>query len=523
MVREVAWALSYAHAQGVVHRDVKPDNILLEKGTERALVADFGIAQVGMDPVLPESGHVVGTAEFMSPEQATGASVDGRSDLYSLGLVGYYAVSGRVPFEDASAEIVLAKHVSEPPAPLASVAPHVSTLFARVIDRCLRKSPAERFADGGAVADALAQELAIDRTTPVPLRVFIRKLREMAQSVGSGVAFVLIFLTPGLAAAVFRGSLFAVLGVLSVTGVITGIIAGMLSLQARKVLKAGFTPEEARLALQQDVLERNEEFRFDVGARETPVDKLLKGAGILGLFGGFAAMGVGAALGGPESLLVGGALAIGGGVLSGLVQSVRARRRADLVGERWLRLWSGKVGDLLFKIGALGVRPTDSPAIAGHRPTEMVIGIAAGRLYETLPKEARAGLPGLPETVRKLEEDARALRGQVAELDHVLVEIGDQAPSEEAEERERVRTSVQETRDQAEARLRSAVAALETIRIGLLRMHAGESVLQSVTMELKAAKSLSEDMVNLLEGHREVERLLAERRATGTFRILGDQ
>ena len=64
---------------------------------------------------------------------------------------------------------------------------------------------------------------------------------------------------------------------------------------------------------------------------------------------------------------------------------------------------------------------------------------------------------------------------------------------------------------------------LETIRIGLLRMHAGESVLQSVTMELKAAKSLSEDMVNLLEGHREVERLLAERRATGTFRILGDQ
>src|SRR5207248_11292883 len=97
MLEEVGRALDYAHTHGVVHRDVKPDNILIELRSGRALVSDFGIARVnGGGSTDPR--WVVGTAEFMSPEQAVGGPVDARSDLYSLGVVGFFALSGRLPF-----------------------------------------------------------------------------------------------------------------------------------------------------------------------------------------------------------------------------------------------------------------------------------------------------------------------------------------------------------------------------------------------------------------------------------------
>ncbi len=97
VLREMAWALAYGHAQGVVHRDVKPDNILLEAGSGRALLMDFGIAQVSELPGTTGKNEVFGTAEFMSPEQAAGDPVDERSDLYSLAIVGHYSLSGKLP------------------------------------------------------------------------------------------------------------------------------------------------------------------------------------------------------------------------------------------------------------------------------------------------------------------------------------------------------------------------------------------------------------------------------------------
>jgi len=96
VLRDVALALGYAHGRGVIHRDVKPDNILIEEGSERSMVTDFGIARIAADTA--EDSRVMGTAHFMSPEQAMGEPIDGRSDTYALGIVGFIAASGRLPF-----------------------------------------------------------------------------------------------------------------------------------------------------------------------------------------------------------------------------------------------------------------------------------------------------------------------------------------------------------------------------------------------------------------------------------------
>ncbi len=157
VMREVAWALAYAHGRGIVHRDVKPDNILLEAATGRALVTDFGIAHRGADggPVT-DPGKIMGTANFMSPEQAADEPIDGRSDIYSLGVVGYLAVSGRVPFESSNLPALLLRQATEDPQSVMRAAPGLPPALGAAIDRCVARDPADRFDDGEALASALA-------------------------------------------------------------------------------------------------------------------------------------------------------------------------------------------------------------------------------------------------------------------------------------------------------------------------------------------------------------------------------
>jgi predicted Ser/Thr protein kinase len=172
VLREVAWALAYAHARGIVHRDVKPENILLERASGRAVVTDFGIARSSVDPSLTADGHVLGTVHFMSPEQCTGESVDGRSDLYALGVTGFFALSGRLPFDEDAPQAVIVAHATRPAPALRSVAPDVPAALADVIDRCLQKDPAARIPTGEALADALTKALeADDAERRVPARV----------------------------------------------------------------------------------------------------------------------------------------------------------------------------------------------------------------------------------------------------------------------------------------------------------------------------------------------------------------
>ena len=154
-LRDVALALGYAHAHGVVHRDVKAENILIERATGRAVVTDFGIARLAESKQLTATGQVLGTVHYMSPEQVSGEALDGRSDVYALGVVAFLALSGRFPFDSDTPSAILVSHVTRPAPRLADIAPDVPAAIANIVDRCLAKSREDRFESSGALAEAL--------------------------------------------------------------------------------------------------------------------------------------------------------------------------------------------------------------------------------------------------------------------------------------------------------------------------------------------------------------------------------
>jgi hypothetical protein len=160
ILKEVADALSYAHKRNVVHRDIKPDNILLDADSGRAMVTDFGIARALTDKGdsrLTATGMAIGTPAYMSPEQSAGESdIDGRSDLYSLGVVGYQMACGDLPFNAPNTPSMLVKHLSERPIPVEDRRLDLPPDLARVIMILLEKDPANRFPDATSVVTALS-------------------------------------------------------------------------------------------------------------------------------------------------------------------------------------------------------------------------------------------------------------------------------------------------------------------------------------------------------------------------------
>ena len=171
ILADVARALAAAHQRGVIHRDVKPDNILVDRATGRAMVTDFGIARLAdatQAGALTRTGQVLGTVGYMSPEQVMGGAMDGRSDLYSLGVVAFECLSGRLPFEGAAPAVIVA-HATRPAPALASVTTGIPAALCDIVERCLRKDPADRYATGDDLAMAL--ERAIGTSAPLPALV----------------------------------------------------------------------------------------------------------------------------------------------------------------------------------------------------------------------------------------------------------------------------------------------------------------------------------------------------------------
>jgi len=188
-IREVAYALAYAHARGIVHRDIKPDNILLEISTGRAMVMDFGIAKIFtgvQDTAITSSGMLLGSVAYMSPEQAAGEELDGRSDLYSLGLVAHYMLTGRNTHTGPNPQAILAHVLTKKVAPIRSYRPDVPDWLETAITSATSASREERYARAEDMIEQLDQGLK-----PVQVHPMVRRLIRVVGTVGMAGAATL--------------------------------------------------------------------------------------------------------------------------------------------------------------------------------------------------------------------------------------------------------------------------------------------------------------------------------------------
>ncbi|PAY20306.1 serine/threonine protein kinase [Rhodopirellula sp. SM50] len=157
---QIARGLAAAHDQGLIHRDIKPANILMPASVSRVIITDFGLARTADDASLTRSGVLAGTPQYMSPEQAKGESIDGRTDLFSLGSVMYTMACGRPPFRAETPYGVLRKITDQPHRPLSQLREDLPPWLETIVDRLLQKDPSERFDDAHQLADYLADYLA---------------------------------------------------------------------------------------------------------------------------------------------------------------------------------------------------------------------------------------------------------------------------------------------------------------------------------------------------------------------------
>ncbi len=548
LMREVAWALGYAHGRGVVHRDVKPDNIMIERGTGRAVVMDFGIAALAADAA---GGEVLGTAQYISPEQANGDPVDGRSDLYSLGVVAFLALTGRLPFETGDTASLLAMHITRPAPPVGSLAPGLPRRLAQAVDRCLAKQPSDRFPDGEALAECVAEAIEPPRQLPVPVRLWLTKGSENRAAyilLWYGMAGpVLSWMFGALVMAVLYGGfnrygfplVSVIAAVLFYALTPMGIMAKYRWYQLRKLLGAGYSVEDARLAVKELAERRREELIYEFGAEPPLWAKLtrklmiISGALFPSLIGfafftnitsdalGFGIVGAGITWLGTSALQT---------TWPGI--PITKDRNAE-----WrLKFWDSRFAKWFEKLARIGLKRRAAPAELTYRPTEMAIGIAADALFEALPKDQRKELKELPSLIERLQRDAQLMRKTVDDLNGALAGLGEQSPALQssamrgdaaaagalADVRDKLRTDLATRRDDAAGRLAAAVAALESIRLNLLRLRAGTGTLAELTADLTAARAAQQDLAIAAAAREEVDALLGgARTATTDLRLSG--
>ena len=507
IIREVAWALAYAHARGIVHRDIKPDNILLEAGSGRALVTDFGIAQVAESTALTQDGMVMGTAHYMSPEQAAGEPIDGRSDLYSLGVVAYYALTGKLPFDSPTMAGLLAMHLTQAPPPIATVSSGIPRSLAAAIERCLVKEASGRFATGEALADAITAAAQPTRDIPAPVRVWASK-GEALKVVASLWYFFAI------TDAFDDFEIWSVVALLAPALVYLGYV----TYQTRRALSAGYGLDDLRIGLRAHIEQREEERAYDIDRDPPLVAKAIRWLSYGGLLSfAVAAVGILVARDSLPDATWGywcgfsALTAIAGGAI-GVVYPGRRISSRNWLDQQRIKLWNGRFGEWVQTLASWKLDRRVVAADAAHRPTELVIGLAADNLFEALPRPVRQELRELPDVMRQLETDAQAMRKRIEELSQSMESLGSENVSSRSatlagassssldDDRRSLHVELEQARDAASRRLSASVGALERIRLGLIRLRAGAATTADVTQTIAIARRVTEDVEYQLHG-----------------------
>jgi serine/threonine-protein kinase len=502
ILREVAWALAYAHGRGIVHRDVKPDNILLEAATGRALVTDFGIAHGGDASVVTDAGKIMGTAHFMSPEQAAGGAIDARADIYALGVVGYLAVSGRLPFESANLPALLVRQSTEDAPSVLDAAPGLPPALGAAIDRCLALEPARRFQSGEALAEALAPPQETRPALPPTLRAWLAARNPLlVPYTGWSAGFSVLTLGNLYANMIGNpgSSLFDVAILVGLVSLPIFPIVGFHLNQAHRQFRAGHSLADLRSALDIERRERAETEAATRDATEPRGHVVLRAATVASaswLAVTFGLLASGVIHENRTSILL--LLApFGSTLLTGAISNALGVRFIPNRIRQWWqtgirdRLWKGRLGEWLARrLGA----PERSQLVgaSAFRATEAALGVAASELFAALPEAYRDQLDELPALITALEARAASAR---AEIEIVAA----MAPSEADAE------ILADRRTAARRHLAESVAALESIRLDLLRLHAGASDLAPLTTLMDAARLAGEDLHRLAEAQREVD------------------
>ncbi|MBL0938252.1 MAG: serine/threonine protein kinase [Gemmatimonadaceae bacterium] len=469
--REIGWALSYAHERGVVHRDVKPENILLEQSTGRALIADFGIALP--DRATHASGEVMGTARFMAPEQALGDAVDGRADLYALGVTLYLASTGHYPFEGASAMAVVARQTTARAPSVRQLAPGLPHALGNAIDQCLAPVPDDRYDNAAAFVAAL-ERTPEGGELPAEARDIRQGMLSTVNLVDWGIAMALagIFLVMGETPRSFGRSLMAniVQTVLSFTALVTALRGGETVWSVHRALRTGVDP---------DIV-------VDALAPGPSIPHRASGPlkAIAMLFAGFLlALGQAKA----DELGLPSALHLLANILTWIVPPVLIHRaitglRSGSGVSAWLYSFIRKPLAQQF-VRLLGGRKAGAAArpVPASAPTEVMLEHAADAIFARLAPATRAQLSAVPGAAAALAREAEALRAQA----HIAQARGE--------------------RPEIEARLGTTIAALESIRVDLLRVEAEAAVPGNLTEQLEVVQELH----RRIDAMQEVERTLS--------------
>ncbi len=494
VLREVAWALGYAHARGITHRDVKPDNVMIERDGGRALVTDFGIATHTDDP---HAGEIVGTADYMSPEQAAGRPVDARSDIYSLGVIAFYAITGQLPFRAATEEQVLMLHEIQPAPSVIGLRAGVPGRLAEIIDRCLAKDPADRFATAEEFAAAVGDVAGAVRRVPAVVDRFL----QLAQTTG----WRLMVLAP------LGGVLAYALGALGGFGIGHVLVflfgswilvfellvpVAVLLAAARSVMVQGISYDEfCEIVKMQDAegseTPRASGWRTGVGS---PTMALLLGTGGLALAVGALVIALWLRSI-PEAWRLG-LMSLG---VSGIILASGAVGWAvfSLMGSRVSRstrhgVWLGPFARRFFRLAATGL----TRVLAAERPSirrpEALLGQAV--------RSALADLDGLAQreetlaVIGELETRIGALRAKRDSVDLVLNlrDVAVTPPGSPHATRDRpsgeTLTGVRDTRTAVNRQIEEAIAALEAIRLDLLRIRSGVGSHDELKSDLTVAR-----------------------------------
>jgi hypothetical protein len=393
VMQEAAWALGYAHERGVIHRDVKPDNVMIEEATDRTIVMDFGIAVKGAGE---STGEVIGTARYMSPEQACGEAVDGRSDLYALGATVFFALTGRAPFEAKSVPALLAQQVATPAPRLLSLSPQLPQRLGAVVDQCLEKTPEARFPSGEDLAQALDALRGRELRAPPLVRSFLRNAQ----------VSTMVFLATTLAGQGTVSQAGDVKWTFGGSGIIGTILFVQLIIVARRLLREGYTFADIRTALLAEAQMQDEE-----------------------------------------------------------ADSARSGKWIRRLNSLWQRIWAGRIGRWFFKVAGIGIRAPEGQAVPSADRTELVLGRSVEEAYGALTREQRSVARDLPEVVGRLEARAAGLRAR-----------GKTGPE-----------------------LTNTVAALENLRLALLRLSAGAGSVKDLTAQLERAREIGYQVDAALE------------------------